>query len=182
MCGHQTYLSWPETSLKIEIRRLRRESINVSPFLMCSSQYRITFQSPGSSAPTVKISSNPSRGGQILFLQGYGLDKQKQYLSTPAWGIMYTNDRSVDKEKKKSTLKSFIFYHKFWLLLVLHSFFMARNLRQKYFCVEIIACHAEQTKQNKASWRFILFNVNVARPLKITGKRRMSNHHPSLKI
>ena len=39
-----------------------------NPFSMRSSQYRNTFQSPGPSTPTVKISSTPSRGGRYCLL------------------------------------------------------------------------------------------------------------------
>ena len=39
---------------------------------------------------------------------------------------------------------------------------MTRNLREKYFWVDIMACRTQQTKQNTASWRFILFDVNAS--------------------
>ena len=67
-------------------------------------------------------------------------------------------------KKKIVNLEKFHILPQILVTTCLAFIFMARNLRQNYFCVEIIACHAEQTKQNKASWRFILFNVN-ARPI-----------------
>ena len=54
------------------------------------SFFFFTLQSPGSSAPTVKNNSAPSRGGQILFSftrrKIPDARKRKQYLPTPAWG------------------------------------------------------------------------------------------------